>query len=70
MRFAAAPGALVAPSICLVAGHQGALPQRLARGQCRGRGTPGASGSILSTPLVVDDTTFIGSADGRMYALE
>lgn len=29
-----------------------------------------AVGSIFSTPLVVDGTIFVGSADGRMYALE
>jgi outer membrane protein assembly factor BamB len=30
----------------------------------------GAVGSIFSTPLVVEGTIFVGSADGRMYALE
>jgi outer membrane protein assembly factor BamB len=26
-------------------------------------------GSIFSTPLVMNDTIYVGSADGRLYAL-
>ena len=41
-----------------------------AKGMAQGAERQQGVGSFFSTPLVVGGVVYIGSADGRMYALE